>query len=157
MVHQKKTCPRIFLKKKKNHNLILVSDLSLKSQALFVIYWLPTGLALCKDGKQISLWLVHLYSFPMEERNSICHLVCIESGGEWSIEWDWRTQKGSQVSQFGHSHVSTCIHPVHFCHDLIDNVAGIALSVWNSNGKKHIFHFRKAEVCKCPYKAGKDH
>lgn len=70
-------------------------------------------------------------------RDSICHLVCIESGGEWNIVWDWRTWKGSQVPQFVHSHVSTSIDHVHFTHDLIDNVAGIAHSIWNSNGKTH--------------------
>lgn len=70
-------------------------------------------------------------------RDSICNLVCTESGGGWNTELDWGTRKGSQVPQFGHSPVSASIDPVHFCHDLIDSVAGIAHLLGNSNGKTH--------------------
>lgn len=70
-------------------------------------------------------------------RDSICNLVCTESGGGWNTELDWGTRKGSQVPQFGHSPVSASIDPVHFCRDLIDSVAGIAHLLGNSNGKTH--------------------
>lgn len=113
---------------KKHHSLNLESDLSLKSQALFIIDWLSICLAYWDP---LSPWLVYTCPFSMETTldikwgNSIHHLVCIESGGQRSFGLDWGSGKGSQVLQFVHSHVSTSNNLKHFCHYLIDSWAGI--------------------------------
>lgn len=67
----------------------------------------------------------------------------LQSGLHWVRRWmkHWIGLRNSEglpgPTVWAYSPVSASIDPVHFCHDLIDSVAGIAHLLGNSNGKTH--------------------